>query len=639
LAGIANVEEVVLSQTVANRQRLAAILVADAAGYSRLMSVDEGATVAALDVARAAFSACVAAQNGRVVDMAGDSVLAVFETATGAVRAALGVQQELEATAASLPEERRMRFRIGVHLGDVIEKDDGTVYGDGVNIAARLEALAEPGGITVSDALRGAVGTRLSVRFDDHGEHHVKNIVRPVHVYRVSLSKQAPSAAPTTPLQQRATRRWLIAGIAAVGVLGGIAVLASRFLTPTVSPSPPPFSIALLPLSAPSDAPADQQLAEGLTQDLTTALGRWRFSHVASRGLVASYKGKVVDPRAAGRELNVRHLVEGEVGRSGDKTLVTLRVVDTASGAQAWSDRMEFEPSLLAAEPMALVMRTSTHLRSGIYDDEKRRAVKDPNRTSALNLVLRGDAAWNGGSEDLSGLIEARRLYDEALRLDPNFVPALLGRGDTLHWELYENLGADRTRLLADMDALSRRAVALDEQSPNAWETRADVLIWLGRWDEALAAAAKAQTVDPARSNNLFDLAWLAYATGRPAEAIAFTERVIAIDPTGDQLQQAMNMCRGRLVLGRYADAEPACEKAAALDNTTWHNQLLLLAACAQNGDMQKAAVARAELLRRQPAFSIAKDKAAPLSHHPEYLKMLDTHYYPGLRKAGIPEQ
>lgn len=620
-------------------QRLVAIVAADVAGYSRLMANDERATVGALDSARQAFRSAIESNQGRVIDMVGDSVLAVFDTATGAVRAALGAQREVEAAAASVPEERRMRFRIGVHLGDVIEKDDGTVYGDGVNIAARLEALAEPGGISVSDALRGAVGNRLSVQFDDQGEHHVKNIVRPIRVYRVRTGVQQASAATTSAPHKPSTRsRWLIAGVAALGGIGIVLALTPNLLRSTDASAPPPFSIALLSLSAPSGAPADDQLAEGLTQDLTTALGRVRLFHVASRGLVAVYRGKAVDSRSAGRELNVRHLVEGEVGRSGDKTLVTLRAIDTATGTQEWSDRMEFESRLFAVEPMALLMRTYAHLRGGIYGAEIRRAVKEPDRTSALNFLLRAYAASNSGSEDLKGVLEARRLCDEALRLDPNFVPALVCRLGTLHWELYENLGADRAHYLAEMDALSRRAIALDDQSPNAWEQRADTLLWLGRWDEALAAVAKTQAVDPARRNTLLTLAWLTYATGRPAEAIAITERAIAIDPPGE-LEEAMNMCRGNLVLGRYGEAERACEKAAALDDATWHNQVLLLAASAQNGDMQKAAVAKKELLKRQPGFSIAKDKAARLSDHPEYLKMLEAHYYPGLRKAGIPEQ
>jgi adenylate cyclase len=493
----------------------------------------------------------------------------------------------------------------------------------------------------VSGSVREQVHGNADVCFDDIGEQQVKNIARPIRVFRVALGNEASQVGSRRRWQRlaRAPRlRWLAAGVLALGVAGIVVWAGPHFWQTAPAPTAPPFSIALLPLSAPSGAPADQQLADRLTQDLTTALGRWRIAHVASRGLVAAYHGKAVDARTAGRDLTVRHVVEGEVGRTGDKTVVTVRVVDTATGAQEWSDRMEFESTLLEGEPMALLAHAYTHLRIGIQGVEMRRAVKKPTPASALNLKLRGDAAWHVGSEDLTGVLEARRLYDEALRLDPSFVPALLGRFNTLHWELYENLDADRARFVAEMDVLSRRMVALDDQDPAAWRSRVAALGWLGRWDEAFEAYANSETLDPAALvYNLEWNAWLEYATGRPAEAIALTHRAVAIDPPG-KLEEAMNLCRGNLMLGRYRQAESACEKAATLDDATWHNQVLLLAASAQNGDMQKAAVAKTELLKRQPGFSIAKDKAARLSDHPDYLKMLEAHYFPGLRKAGIPE-
>lgn len=477
----------------------------------------------------------------------------------------------------------------------------------------------------------------LDIDFDDIGEQQVKNIARPIRAFAVRLGGAAASARVTPSLQNRLQRRqWLIAGTAAlVAIAIGGVLLQSVLKSPLAVPAPPAFSMAILPLSAPSGSPADEQVADRLTQDLTTALGRWPLAKVVSRGAVASYKGKAVDARTAGRDLNVRHVVEGEVGRVGDKTVVTLRAVDTATGAQEWSDRMEFESQQLAAEPMALLMRTYSHLRSGIRGVEVRRAVREPSSASALNLTLRGEAAWDAPTDKLKGIREARRLYDEALRLDPKSVLALVAKVETLHWELYEDLDADRARIVAEMDVLSRRAVALEADNRWVWETRAEALVWLDRWDEAMAASAQAKLLDPANYPSLYTDAWLLFAMGRPAESIALTERANAIDPPGD----ALNLCRGNLMLGRYAEAVPACEKIAALDDATWHYQVLLAAASAQNGDMQKAAVARSELLKRQPGFSIAKDKAAPLSTHPDYLKMLEAHYYPGLRKAGIPEK
>ena len=619
-------------------RKLAAILIADVVGFSRHMERDDAGAFARLrEIRERVVNPKIAEYDGRIVKTAGDGMLLEFGSADSALRCAIDVQRAMSAYNQSTPLDERIEFRIGINLGDIIV--DGTdIAGDGVNVAARLEALAEAGGICVSSSVREQVHGSMDVGFDDIGEQQVKNIMRPIRAYHVILGGGATHArSPTRKFPTR--RRWLIAGIAALGALGVGIALTQQFMRLTVSPAPTPYSIAVLPLSAPSGAPVDEQLADRLTQDLTTALGRWRIAQVASLGLATAYRGKAVDARVAGRELNVRHVVEGEVGRAGDTTVVTLRVVDTATGTQEWSDRMEFEPGLLEAEPMALLARAYAHLRAGINGVERRRAVREPTSASALNLKLRGDAKWNSGSQDLSGVLDARRLYDEALRLDPTFVPALLGRLNTLHWELYENLDADRARFVAEMDLLSRRAVALDDQNPSAWGSRADALGWLGRWDEAFTAHDKAQMLDPAPLVfHLEDLAWLKYATGRPVETIALTERAIAIDPPG-KLEEAMNLCRGNLMLGRYGEAVSACEKAATLDDATWHNQVLLLAASAQNGDMQKATVAKTELLKRQPRFSIAKDKAARLSDHPDYLKMLEAHYYPGLRKAGIPEQ
>jgi adenylate cyclase len=616
-------------------RRLAAIVIADVVGYTRLMERDDTGTFTRLrNIRDEVVDPAIVSHDGRIVKTAGDGLLAEFPSALAALRASVQIQREMAKRNEGDAAEERIEYRIGVNLGDIMI-DGHDIAGDGVNVAARLEALAEPGDICVSGAVRDQVHGNLDVEFEDIGEQQVKNIARPIRVYRVLLVKDGKGVKATavSSVRRRLGRwAWLVVACAAIGI--GI-VAMQQFSKSAVSPSPPPFSIAVLPFAAPSGSPAEEQLADGLTQELTTALGRWRLAHVASRGLVASYRGRAVDPRTVGNELSVRYVVEGEVGRAGDKTIVTMRVVDTTTGSQEWSDRMEFESALLNSEPRVMLMRTYAHLRQGIYRVETRRAVRDPDPKSALNLTLRGDAAWSALSEKLKGIREARRLYDEALRLDPGFVQALVSKIDALHWELYEDLDADRGRIVAEMDALSRRAIALDGEKPDVWETRGETLIWLGRWDEALAASAHAQALDPARYWYLYSDSWLLFATGRPAESIALTERANVIDPPGDPT----NSCRVSLMLGRYREAVPACERAAALDDATWHNQVLLVAASAQNGEMQKAAVAKAELLKRQPGFSIAKDKAALLSAHPDYLKMLETHYYPGLRKAGIPEK
>lgn len=243
------------------RQRLAAILAADVAGYSRLMAADERATVAALDAGRAVFRARIEANQGRVIDMAGDSVLAVFETAAGAVSAALEVQRELGTSSDTAPEDRRMRFRIGVHLGDVIEKSDGTVYGDGVNIAARLEGLAEPGGIAVSESIRSAVKGKVGASFEDQGEQKVKNIAEPVRAYRVRAAGAASSASTAPPHGPKLTL-----------------------------PDGP--SIAVLPFQNMSGDPEQEYFSDGITEDLITDLSKLSGLLVIARNSTFTYKGR-----------------------------------------------------------------------------------------------------------------------------------------------------------------------------------------------------------------------------------------------------------------------------------------------------------------------------------------------------------
>jgi adenylate cyclase len=293
--------------------RLAAILAADAAGYSRLMAADAHATLAALDAARAVFRSQTEAHRGRVVDTAGDSVLAVFETAAGAVAAALAIQASINPQADAAPEERRMHFRIGVHLGDVIEKADGTVYGDGVNIAARLQALAEPGGIAISDAVRGAVRGKVAASFDDLGEQTAKNMAEPVHAFAL----RAEAAAPATTTQPRLN-------------------VAQIDLSLPDKPS-----IAVLPFVNMSGDPQQEYFTDGITEDIITELSRFHTLFVIARNSSFSYKGQSPDIRRVGKELGVRYVLEGSIRKSAQRIRVTGQLIDALTGNHLWAEKYD----------------------------------------------------------------------------------------------------------------------------------------------------------------------------------------------------------------------------------------------------------------------------------------------------------
>jgi adenylate cyclase len=295
------------------QHRLAAILAADAAGYSRLMAVDDKATVAALDAARAVFREQVEAQQGRVIDMAGDSVLAVFGTVAGAVTAALAIQAQVNAVADAEAIDRRMRFRIGVHLGDVIEKADGTVYGDGVNIAARLQGLAEPGGITVSESIRSAVKGKVGASFEDHGEQAVKNIADPVRAWRLRTGAVEPVA--TVP--------------------------AAPSITAIDLSLPDKPSIAVLPFVNMSGDPEQEYFTDGITEDIITELSRFHSLFVIARNSSFSYKGQSPDIRRVGKELGVRYVLEGSIRKSAQRIRVTGQLIDALTGNHLWAEKYD----------------------------------------------------------------------------------------------------------------------------------------------------------------------------------------------------------------------------------------------------------------------------------------------------------
>src|SRR5262245_52155265 len=364
-----------------SRHRLAAILAADVVGYSRLMALDEDATVAALDTARRAFRTHIEASRGRVIDMAGDSVLAVFDSATGAVSAALAVQEALETAARTEPDDRRMRFRIGVHLGDVIEKSDGTVYGDGVNLAARLESLAAPGGNAVSDAVQGAIRNRLALTFVDLGESEIKNM---------------------------GSLRWyeLRAGVTAGGP---VAEASSQTVARRDRPS-----VAVLPFANMSGDPEQEYFADGISEDIITELSRFHSIFVIARNSSFTYRGQAIDVRKVAKDLGVRYVLEGSVRRSGQKIRVTAQLVDAASARHVWADRYDRDLVDLFAVQDEITRSIIGAIAPGIVMAEIQQSQgKTAAELDTWDRIMR--AHWHIRRFTREDFGEARRLIEELL--------------------------------------------------------------------------------------------------------------------------------------------------------------------------------------------------------------------------------
>jgi TolB-like protein len=609
------------------------------------MGVDDSGTLAALKAhRRELIDPKIAEHSGRIVKTTGDGLLLEFPSVVDAVRCAVEVQQGMAERNQGIGPDRRLDFRIGINVGDIIIDGDD-IFGDGVNVAARLEALAEPGGICVSRVVRDQVLDKLSFTFEDLGAQQVKNIARPVDVYRVNLGSVAsqahsPGRKPWWRLTRATPWRWRAAGAFAL-VLGAIgAWWMTHLLGPASVPTPPLALFAIMPFEARTANPVDAQSAEGLAADLTSSLQRSLPDWPAvSSSIAGTYKGKTIDARVVGRELNVRYLVDGEIRAVGEQVMVKARITETSMDTELWSDELELQKVGYTQNRQLVVARLANQVKSALIDAERRRVLALP--ISALNsdeLTQRADAIWQRDPESLTALTEARSLYDKALRLNPELPAALMSQAYALSATLDLDPHADRDRVVREYDQMSVRLIAVADREARAWNIRADALRLQWRWEAALEANARAQKLDPARTNTMGQRAHILIDMGRPEDAFALVDQGLSLQPgfAGAADYILFARCRANLALGRYDDAIGACEIAASQDSLDPH--IFLVAAYALQGNDARAQAERTKLLTKRPRFSIADLKARRTSDVPAYLQQTETHLFAGLRKADIPE-
>jgi adenylate cyclase len=407
-------------------RRLAAILSADVEGYSRLMGDDEVATVRAITEYRGVIASAVTGHGGRVVDAPGDNVLAEFASVVDAVQCGVDIQRELESRNGELPASRRMRFRIGINLGDVIIEGE-RLYGDGVNIAARLESLAEGGGICLSGTAYDQIEGKLPFACEFRGEHAVKNIARPVRVYRLRLDPTG-SAAPAKRGRARLIRGAAIA-LGILVLLGAAGWSGWRWLrTPESAglPLPDRPSVAVLPFTNLSQDPAQEYFSDGVTEDLITGLSKVSGLFVIARNSSFTYKGKPVKVGDVGRDLGVRYVLEGGVQRSGSRVRITAQLVDAATGYHIWAERYDREASDIFAVQDEVTQQIVRAMAVRLTEGERGRLGRAPTGVlEAYDLVLRGHEERNRTTRE--GNAEARRLFQKAIDLDPGYAAAYLG--------------------------------------------------------------------------------------------------------------------------------------------------------------------------------------------------------------------
>jgi adenylate cyclase len=545
-------------------RRLAAILSADVEGYSRLMGDDEVATVRAITAYRTVIASAVAGHGGRVVDAPGDNVLAEFASVVDAVQCAVDIQRELESRNAELPPARRMRFRIGINLGDVIVEGE-RLYGDGVNIAARLESLAEGGGICLSGAAFDQIDGKLPFPCEFAGEHTVKNIARPVRVYRLRLDSSAPPAR--APRRASRLAMAISAVVVTLGLLGAAGWVGWRWLKPAETaglPLPDKPSVAVLPFANLSQDPAQEYFSDGVTEDLITGLSKVSGLFVIARNSVFTYKGRAVKVRDVGRDLGVRYVLEGGVQRSGSRVRITAQLIDASTGYHLWAERYDREVTDIFALQDEVTQQIVRAMAVKLTQAERARVGGAPTGVlEAYDLVLRGHDARSRTTRE--GNDEARRLFTRAIELDPNYAAAYLGLSWTYlqSWqflwttdretlararELAEKASALNNNLASACQLLGQiyvwmkehdqalaqaeRAIALAPNDADAYETMAEVLAWSGRGEESLAAIQHAMRLNPHyRFFYLWTLGHSYYLTGRRQEALDAFARLLQANP------------------------------------------------------------------------------------------------------------
>jgi adenylate cyclase len=521
-----------------SRRKLAAILSADAVGYSRLMAADEAATVETLKAYRDIIARLVVRHDGRVVNAPGDALLAEFPSAVEAVQAAIEIQQSVEGHNIELEADRRMQFRIGVNLGDVIEESDGTIYGDGVNIAARMEALAEGGGVCISSTVYDAVEGKLSFGFDFLGEHQVKNIAKPVRVYRVRAESKPPAARP----REKRRMQWQVAvpALALILVLGAIGAWLYRdrwMPTPqgaveaTATGMPKGPGVAILPFVNLSGDQNQEYFSDGLTEDILTELARARDLRVLARNTTFQYKGKAVDVSKLGRELGVRYVLEGSVRRAGDDLRVTAQLIDAETGAHIWADKFDRKMADVFLVQDEIVGQIVAKIAGGygvIENTEAKSATrKSPEQVQAYDLVLRAhDVMWEWTHESFRS---ARELLNQAIAIDPESARARR----EIAWLAVVGLISrlDETPVPPnEIVAQASKAVLLDPSDGRAHMVAAAAYYFNNQLDLFEHEAQQAMALAPYDAESLATIAYMTATSGDWSRGVALAEKANALN-------------------------------------------------------------------------------------------------------------
>jgi adenylate cyclase len=568
-------------------RRLAAILAADIAGYSRLMGDDEERTVRALQELQTAVFPVIGEQGGRVINTAGDSVLAEFASVVGAVRSAEAIQRLVAARNADIPASQRLEFRIGVNQGEIVfDRDD--VYGEGINVAARLQALAEPGGIAISGRVYEDVAGKLDIAWQDAGEQQLKNIARAVRVWRWSDAQ--PALPPDLPLPDRP-------------------------------------SIAVLPFDNLSGRAEDTVFSDGITEDIITGLARFRSLFVVARNSSFSFRAKAVSLGEIGRQLGVSYLLEGSVRRAGDRIRITAQLIEAASGAHVWAERYDRNLTEIFEVQDEVTTTIVSTLVGRIEDAKLRQSLRKPTVSlAAYDFFLRGVAHFRGYAEDDNR--QACAFFEKAIANDPNY--ALAHSYLALARIALHGYGAAPLEVRGASSVMARRGVDLDPQEGGCHRLLGRVLMYTRELDLAEHHTRRAVELNPNDADGAISMGDVMVTRGYAAEGLAWIEKAMRLNPFHPPWYHATR-ANALYSLRRFADAAQSIKRMPS--EGRWSSRL---AACyGQLGREEEAEAEVAAILRAKPDYSIGEfmDKIV-LLELPEDRELLRE----GLIKAGLPE-
>ena len=628
------------------KRKLAAIFSADVEGYSRLMGDDEEATIQTLTAYRELMTLLIQQYRGRVVDSPGDNLLAEFPSVVDAVQCAVEVQKVLQAKNEELPESRRMRFRIGVNLGDVIQ-EGARIYGDGVNIAARIESLADGGGICISGNAHEQIENKLALGYEFCGEYEVKNIAKPIKVYRVPLvpgtetSRTSPGRAQTLGKWPKVI--WLLAAALIIIVCGSLIWNLLLRLEQSSSkvhpeqkqafrPSDKP-SIAVLPFINLSGDPQQEYFSDGITENVITSLSKLPKLFVISRNSTFIYKGKPVKIQQLGEKLGVHYVLEGSVQRARDKVRITAQLIDATTEQHLWAERYDRDLKDIFALQDEITMEIIKALQIELTGSERVRVVaKGTNNLEAYLKLLQGQEAFRHRSSP-GHLERARAIAREVIALDPDYPKGYALLAQTLIREVGHGRSEFPSTSIEQASQLAQKVLDMDESDIDAHIVLGNIYLQRNQNEMAIAELEKAVSLNPNSTEAIGALGRVLLLSDKPQRALELFRRAIRLDPIHAQ-RAYLNLGQTHRYLGQYEEAVPLFKKIAQDEPDIFNLTLELIVCYTAVGKKKEADAQVAKLLDMEPGFSLRElSMRIPIRNAEPKKTYLDL-----LRKAGLPD-